>query len=88
MHAKKDQVIQIEQQMKRHEPEESLANSRIRESGWYRARVGIIRRKSETLEGQSLSDPIDHNSKFRYFSSSASEMGRHRNILKQRRKKI
>ena len=50
---------------------------KLKESGWYRARVGIIRRKTETLEGQSLSDPIDHNSKFRYFSSSASEMGRH-----------
>lgn len=81
MHAKKDQIIQIEQQMKRHEPEGSLANSRIGEKTkgeWMDgARVGIIRRKSETLEGQSLSGPIDHNSKFRFFSSAASEMGRH-----------
>lgn len=50
---------------------------KLKESGWYGARVGIIRRKSETLEGQSLSGPIDHNSKFRFFSSAASEMGRH-----------
>lgn len=48
----------------------------------------IIRRRSETPEGQSPPGPIDHDSKFRFFSSVASEMGKHWKILKQRSEKI
>lgn len=49
----------------------------LKESGRYGVRVGITRRRSETLEGQNFSGPIDPDSRYRFFSSAASEMGKH-----------
>ena len=50
---------------------------KLNESGRYGVRMGITRRRLETLEGQNLSGPIDPDSKFRFVSSAASEMGKH-----------